>query len=94
MFGGLVDKNWGVIFPQLIIGAIIYIIVAILQSITIFGLQVAGIDFRKKITEKITEIYFKDRLYYKLIKLDNSIDNPDQRIASDIGFYYFFYTSK
>ena len=46
--------------------------------------QAFDIRWRVWLTEHVTTDYLKDRAYYRGRFIDNSIDNPDQRIQQDI----------
>ncbi|KAJ0960450.1 hypothetical protein J5N97_001732 [Dioscorea zingiberensis] len=43
-----------------------------------------GLRFRKILTELIHVDYFENMVYYKISHVDDRINNPEQRIASDI----------
>ncbi|XP_042419825.1 ABC transporter D family member 1-like isoform X2 [Zingiber officinale] len=43
-----------------------------------------SLHFRKILTELIHEDYFENMVYYKISHVDDRINNPEQRIASDI----------
>lgn len=43
-----------------------------------------SLQWRKWLTHRFVDHYFRDRAYYKLHILETDIDNPDQRIAEDV----------
>src|SRR4051794_19231869 len=45
-----------------------------------------GLSWRRWLAHRFLTCYFKDRAYYEL-NSDATIDNPDQRIAEDVGTF-------
>ena len=43
-----------------------------------------GLMWRRWLTHRFIDNYFRDRAFYRLDDLDSEIDNPDQRIAEDV----------
>ena len=43
-----------------------------------------SLQWRRWLTHRFVDNYFRDRAYYNLHILDTEIDNPDQRIAEDV----------
>ncbi|MGD1858742.1 MAG: ABC transporter ATP-binding protein/permease [Leptolyngbyaceae cyanobacterium] len=43
-----------------------------------------GLQWRRWLTERFIERYFRDRAFYRLNQFSPDIDNPDQRIAEDV----------
>jgi vitamin B12/bleomycin/antimicrobial peptide transport system ATP-binding/permease protein len=62
---------------------IVYIAVA---SVYEYLLNLLPIHWRRWLTIKVLDRYFQRRAYYRL-GFDRAIDNPDQRIAEDIGSF-------
>jgi vitamin B12/bleomycin/antimicrobial peptide transport system ATP-binding/permease protein len=62
---------------------IVYIAVA---SVYEYLLNLLPIRWRRWLTIRVLNRYFRDRAYYRL-GFDAAIDNPDQRIAEDVGSF-------
>jgi ABC-type uncharacterized transport system fused permease/ATPase subunit len=52
------------------------IIIEIIITIRQFLIEIISIIWRKKLTENLQNIYFKEEVYYVINVLDNRIDNP------------------
>lgn len=64
--------------------AAIYITVAVYQ---LYLRQMLQIRWRRWMTERYLESWLADRVYYGLQMRGGNTDNPDQRIADDIGLF-------
>ena len=65
-------------------------IILMIIPITCIGAYVGGClinEWRAYLTRKICGEYFKNRRFYQMQLVKNGIDNPDQRISSDIGSF-------
>jgi putative ATP-binding cassette transporter len=58
-------------------------LVAVLQT---FTEQRLGLLWRRRMTRRLTRLYLADRNYYWL-KAPGALDNPDERIAEDVGTF-------
>ncbi|MEL6385593.1 MAG: SbmA/BacA-like family transporter, partial [Cyanobacteria bacterium J06626_18] len=43
-----------------------------------------GLEWRRWLTDRFVNQYFRDRAFYRIHQFDSDIDNPDQRIAEDV----------
>lgn len=78
---GIYDSFFNTI-GQFVIIAFAYIIIAV----TMFYVrQLLTIKWRTWMTNKYLERWMKNQVYYRMKVLDSDLDNPDQRIATDIG---------
>ncbi|KAN0016203.1 hypothetical protein ACTFIU_006165 [Dictyostelium citrinum] len=57
---------------------------ALLAAIINFIVSIMAWNWRKTLCLYIQNVYFKKSLFYKILAFDDRIDNPDQRITSDI----------
>ncbi|KAK5583804.1 hypothetical protein RB653_005406 [Dictyostelium firmibasis] len=57
---------------------------ALLAAVINFIVSVMAWNWRKSLCLYIQDVYFKKSLFYKILAFDDRIDNPDQRITSDI----------
>ncbi|EGC33328.1 hypothetical protein DICPUDRAFT_48982 [Dictyostelium purpureum] len=57
---------------------------ALFDSSIQFIVALMGWNWRKTLCFYIQNVYFKKSLFYKIIAFNDNIDNPDQRITSDI----------
>lgn len=64
--------------------AAIYITVAVYQ---LYLRQMLEIRWRRWLTERYLGLWLADRVYYELQMRGQNTDNPDQRIADDIGLF-------
>ncbi|GFK93399.1 Vitamin B12 transport ATP-binding protein BacA [Fundidesulfovibrio magnetotacticus] len=64
--------------------AFAYIVVAVYQ---LYLNQMLQIRWRRWLTERHLEQWLKDRVYYDLQTRGSATDNPDQRMADDIGAF-------
>ncbi|MGC7260104.1 ABC transporter ATP-binding protein/permease, partial [Mycobacteroides abscessus subsp. abscessus] len=55
-----------------------------------FLLQVLIIRWRLWLTDRVTNNWFDGRAYYRSRFIDDTIDNPDQRIQADINNFVSF----
>ena len=76
------DRFWRNIYECL---AILVIAVPI-YALYYFTRDKLGIRWRRWLTRKILDRYFNNRAYYEL-NSHGKIDNPDQRIAEDVGTF-------
>jgi putative ATP-binding cassette transporter len=76
------DRFWRTIYECL---AMLVVAVPI-YALYYFVRDKLGILWRRWLTGNILDRYFKNRAYYEL-NSDAKIDNPDQRIAEDIGTF-------
>jgi ABC-type uncharacterized transport system fused permease/ATPase subunit len=84
------DKNYSFFILIGLIAATV-ISFSILDSFRLYLNQLYGISIRNLFTKYIHDNYFINKVYYKMIKLDKNIDNPDQRIVSDVYEKIFFF---
>lgn len=61
-----------------------YIIVAVYQ---IYLRQMLEIKWRRWMTVNYLDVWLKDQAYYRMEIIDNSTDNPDQRISDDLRLF-------
>ncbi|MCQ2535810.1 MAG: ABC transporter ATP-binding protein/permease [Lachnospiraceae bacterium] len=81
MQDGLYDSFYRVI-GKFAIMAFAYIIIAVY----VFYLrQLLTIKWRTWMTDKYLDRWMNNQVYYRMKVLDSDLDNPDQRIATDIG---------
>jgi putative ATP-binding cassette transporter len=64
----------------------ILVIAVPIYALYYFTRDKLGIQWRRWLTRKILDRYFNDRAYYEL-NSQSKIDNPDQRIAEDVGTF-------
>eukprot|EP01114_Cavostelium_apophysatum_P024712 TRINITY_DN976_c0_g1_i2.p1 TRINITY_DN976_c0_g1~~TRINITY_DN976_c0_g1_i2.p1 ORF type:complete len:603 (-),score=109.23 TRINITY_DN976_c0_g1_i2:19-1827(-) len=57
---------------------------ALLQSIIQFNVELLAWQWRKALCFYLHGKYFVKSLYYKVVSLDQRVDNPDQRITQDV----------
>src|SRR5262245_65132368 len=76
------DRFWRTIYECL---AMLVVAVPIYASYY-FVRDKLGISWRRWLTRRVLDRYFHNRAYYEL-NSDAKIDNPDQRIAEDIGTF-------
>ncbi|KAM9956506.1 hypothetical protein ACTFIR_003224 [Dictyostelium discoideum] len=57
---------------------------ALFDAIIKFIVSIMAWNWRKTLCLYIQNVYFKKSLFYKILAFDDRIDNPDQRITSDI----------
>ena len=76
------DRFWRTIYECL---AMLVIAVPI-YALYYFVRDKLGIHWRRWLTRRILDSYFSNRAYYEL-NSDARIDNPDQRIAEDVGTF-------
>ena len=50
-----------------------------------------SINFREKMSNYMLKGYLKDKVFYQITNLDQRIENPDQRLTSDIENNYLSY---
>lgn len=48
-----------------------------------------ALEWREWMTKRFTEEYFRDRTFYQ-VQAGSLVDNPDQRIASDVRCTLYF----
>ncbi|MBC7303597.1 MAG: ABC transporter ATP-binding protein/permease [Nocardia sp.] len=71
-------------WTSMVLFAILAIIHVVRSLIDYFAGQWFDIRWRVWLTERVTTDWLKDRSYYRSRFIDDSIDNPDQRIEQDI----------
>lgn len=62
--------------------ALAYIVMAVYQ---LYLSQMLQIKWRRWLTERYLDDWLRNRVYYRLQLTDRATDNPDQRIAEDLG---------
>lgn len=76
------DRFWHSIYQ-----CVVLLIIAVpIYSLYYFVRDKLAINWRRWLTEKMLDTYFRDRAYFDLNSNVN-IDNPDQRIAEDINSF-------
>ncbi|KAF2069414.1 hypothetical protein CYY_009271 [Polysphondylium violaceum] len=76
------DKS---LFVSSLIKGFIFIgISAFMDALIKFVVSVMAWRWRKTLCLTLQDLYFTKNLYYKIIAFDDRIDNPDQRLTSDI----------
>ncbi|XP_014665221.1 PREDICTED: ATP-binding cassette sub-family D member 4-like isoform X2 [Priapulus caudatus] len=69
---------------ELIFATILICAIAFIKSTGQYTSSLLYVTWRKFVCNRLHRIYFQDSNYYKLNVLDNTIDNPDQRITQDV----------
>lgn len=64
--------------------ALAYIVMAVYQ---LYLSQMLQIKWRRWLTERYLDDWLRNRIYYRLQLTDRATDNPDQRIADDLGSF-------
>jgi len=64
--------------------ALAYIVMAVYQ---LYLSQMLQIKWRRWLTERYLNDWLRNRIYYRLQLTDRATDNPDQRIADDLGSF-------
>src|SRR4029078_3167472 len=77
-----VDRFWRTIYECL---AMLVVAVPI-YALYYFVRDKLGVLWRRWLTRSILDQYFSNRAYYEL-NSDAKVDNPDQRIAEDVGTF-------
>jgi len=76
------DKH---LFVSSLIKGFIFIgISAFMDALIKFVVSIMAWRWRKTLCLTLQDLYFTKNLYYKIIAFDDRIDNPDQRLTSDI----------
>lgn len=75
-YGVIVDKKWEAFLTVLWKSALVVIGSAILETIIKFNLDILGYRWRKNIVRNLHQRYFSDSMFYQLLHLDGTIDNP------------------
>ncbi len=77
------DRFWQNVYECLAV----LVIAVPLYALHYFVRDNLGIHWRRWLTGKFLGSYFNNRAYYDVNSQDSKIDNPDQRIAEDVGTF-------
>lgn len=75
-YGSIVDKKWDVFLKVLWKSALVVIGSALLESLIKFTLDIIAFRWRKNLVAHVHERYFSDSMFYQVLHLDGTIDNP------------------
>ena len=75
-YGVIVDKKWEDFKTVLWQSALVVVGSAILESLIKFNLDVISYSWRRNLVKNLHNRYFSDSMYYQLLHLDGTIDNP------------------
>ena len=81
------DKDFSKFIASLIPVALVAVLAGLLRALAIWIGQVVAIRFRRSLTRRIHFRYLSRNIYYRMLLMDKRIDNPDQRIVSDINTF-------
>eukprot|EP00727_Mastigamoeba_balamuthi_P011305 m51a1_g6798 hypothetical protein (627) ;mRNA; f:211020-213443 len=71
------------------LGASVEVAAATLLSLLNFMCEALAWRFRRTLVRQMHQRYFRDLVYYTMANLDSRIDNPDQRITTDVDRFCF-----
>lgn len=78
-----IDQFWSLVGEFSLLAAV-YIIIAVYA---IYLQQMLEINWRRWLTGRYLQTWLHNQTYYRLQLLDNSSDNPDQRISEDLNLF-------